>query len=335
VAIGLACALAGCDGAGTARGLQLRLLDPDSLLDSAAVLSLHVYGMEAHCDGAAVVGGDPSGPRSDFAPGQSLMVSVVPGHRVFALWAFAELAETTRIGQGCAEADLVAGEQLTLPITVVAVGGTDMGLDMAPVDAGVDATGPDLRAPPDLARPEPQPDLVTPPDLEPATDLVGPIDLRAPDLVAPPDLAAPPDLTVAEAGPPDLYSALAGDHCPGTSLPPNVVLSGTTRGYLDDGTGSCEPPGSYPDRIYSFTINTPQEIVIDVNAQTLRQAVFVVGGSCAPLGQEYGCAAAAGLSQHLDIPFLPSGTYWIFVDAVGGGDSFTVRWQFLPPVNPG
>ena len=341
-------ALAGCRERSEIGGLEMRLIDPEGVLDDSAVLSLSVYDENAACRGSQLElgGGQPiEGLARTFAPSESVMLKVPPGARTFSLTAFGDGAQTVQVGRGCTRQTLAPGETARVDIYLASlVGMRDMGADLAtPSDlATPDDAQPDLVAPADLAT---APDLALPPDLASPPDLALP-DLATADLAISADLATPADLAMSAdvamlPPPPDLAGAdfaslLPGDRCPGLPLPQMVPTTGTNKGYSDDGAGSCAP-GMFPDQIFNITLAARSRVVIDLQAASANQTVFIVGGSC-PIGGgavEKGCAKGMNLATHLDLIDLAAGSYWIYVDGSGGPSDFTITWQALPPVVPG
>ncbi|MSP62092.1 MAG: hypothetical protein EXR72_17510 [Myxococcales bacterium] len=87
----------------------------------------------------------------------------------------------------------------------------------------------------------------------------------------------------------------------------------------DDGSGTCG--GTSPDAIYTFTTLKDQQITItvapDMNSAAYQPLVYL-RASCA--AGELGCidAGKPGVPAKLVVPFVPAGTYFLWVDGFGG-----------------
>ena len=97
-----------------------------------------------------------------------------------------------------------------------------------------------------------------------------------------------------------------------------ATATGNTSTWFHDSTGTCAT-GTAPDGVYTFTTTTIQDLRIAVSTTTgtYQPAVYVRSASCT--GTQLGCgsAAIAGGMATLDIPALPIGTYYVWIDGVG------------------
>ncbi|MBI3184236.1 MAG: PPC domain-containing protein [Myxococcales bacterium] len=90
---------------------------------------------------------------------------------------------------------------------------------------------------------------------------------------------------------------------------------GGTSGYLNDRSSGCG--GSGPDRVYSFTTSTTQDLTISLTttSPSYTPVVYLVSGSCTT-GTEVTCdsATSGGGSVTFTYPALPPGTYYLWID---------------------
>jgi hypothetical protein len=136
-----------------------------------------------------------------------------------------------------------------------------------------------------------------------------------------------------------LTNPLPGDHCtntaPLTFSGGTAIASGTTAGTYSDGNGTCAT-GTAPDVIYSFTTSSVQEFQVTVSTSTgtYQPAVFLRSASCTT-GTQVGCAFASALggSASLNIGALPAGTYYLWIDGVGGtSGAYSINATLTNPV---
>jgi hypothetical protein len=136
-----------------------------------------------------------------------------------------------------------------------------------------------------------------------------------------------------------LTNPLPGDHCtntaPLTFSGGTATASGTTAGTYSDGNGTCAT-GTAPDVIYSFTTSSVQEFQVTVSTSTgtYQPAVFLRSASCTT-GTQVGCAFASALggSASLNIGALPAGTYYLWIDGVGGtSGAYSINATLTNPI---
>src|SRR5262249_24256774 len=113
---------------------------------------------------------------------------------------------------------------------------------------------------------------------------------------------------------------------------------GTLVSANDSGAGSCGGGGG-GDVVYSFTLSQPQRV---------QSTVTPAGGGFTPVlylqspcgsstGEPAdGCGVGSGsLPGTLRAPFLPAGSYSLWVDSAGGSDSnFTIAVKLFTAVSP-
>jgi hypothetical protein len=128
------------------------------------------------------------------------------------------------------------------------------------------------------------------------------------------------------------------DQCTGAILlGAGVSRTGdTTVNALDDADGSCGDTTS-GDVVYSFAVPGPANARARLtvsNATGWDPVLYARAGACT--GAEVGCAQlATGASETLDMPNLAPGTYYVWVDAQGGGaGTFDIGLELLPAVPP-
>lgn len=129
------------------------------------------------------------------------------------------------------------------------------------------------------------------------------------------------------------------DKCAGAiTLSSGVTVSGVNmNNALNDASGACGG-ASGNDVVYTFTIPGPsnQRAKITVsNASGFDPVVYAQGGTCG--GAEVQCAnARTDGTEVLDMPNLPPGTYYVWVDQLAGTAtaSFDIRLDLLTAVPP-
>lgn len=132
----------------------------------------------------------------------------------------------------------------------------------------------------------------------------------------------------------------ANDACAGAIAiatgPPGRVGDNVTNA-LNDAAGTCGG-ASGDDVVYSFTIppgpNKQAKITVN-NASSFDPVIHLHGGSCG--GAELGCAQnQMGPQEILDLPNLPPGTYFVWVDELIGVTSgtFDIEVDLLTAVPP-
>ncbi len=132
----------------------------------------------------------------------------------------------------------------------------------------------------------------------------------------------------------------AGDYCP--EVVP--LAEGTTSNqslstsYADDDAGTCGGTGGR-ERVYSFTLSGEQQVDITTSAATFDHALYLRSDSC-DSGTEEDCQLASGSGPYtaaLSFAALPAGTYYVFVDSLGGTGTFnitlTISGVVYPPPN--
>ncbi len=136
-----------------------------------------------------------------------------------------------------------------------------------------------------------------------------------------------------------------GDSCssaePLTFVGDVATVASTTAQASDDASGTCGGAGR--DLVYSFTLDSQRRVQLELTPQSssFLPALYVRRecGSAAGSAQ-VACQAGSGATQSLDLPNLPAGTYYVFVDGVAGqnGDptsgAFGLKLTQLPPLPP-
>ncbi len=140
----------------------------------------------------------------------------------------------------------------------------------------------------------------------------------------------------------------AGDSC--STAEPLALVNGvaevvsSTAHVSDDAVGTCG--GAGPDRIYRLSLSAPQRLQLELTSQEASYApVLYVRRSACESGAgsaQVACqSSGAQGSATLDLPNLPAGTYFIFVDGTfsGGVDpptsgGFRLKLTALPPLPP-
>ena len=114
-----------------------------------------------------------------------------------------------------------------------------------------------------------------------------------------------------------------GDSCanplPLTFTSGTATASGTTVGLANDTNGTCAT-GIAPDVVYAFSTSAVQDfrVTVSTTTGTYQPSIYLRTASCT--GTQVTCAnaPAVGGSASLDIGALPVGTYYLFIDGVGG-----------------
>jgi cysteine-rich repeat protein len=130
------------------------------------------------------------------------------------------------------------------------------------------------------------------------------------------------------------------DACPGgtapTALRPGVTVRGDTAGRMSAATSSCGGNAS-GEAAHFFTLYIESDVTIrtDLPGTDFDTAVYV-RRDCASRASEIGCAAAGPLGDTITLEALPAGTYFVFVDGVGGASgTYAVEMTARPRIAEG
>jgi cysteine-rich repeat protein len=128
--------------------------------------------------------------------------------------------------------------------------------------------------------------------------------------------------------------------CPGGEAPlalrPGVVAIGDASARPSAATSSCGG-GASGEAIHFFTLYAESDVTLttDLPGTEFDTAVYV-RRDCAARATELGCAAGAPVGDTLTLAALPPGTYFVFVDGVGGATgAYALRFTATPRIPEG
>jgi len=128
---------------------------------------------------------------------------------------------------------------------------------------------------------------------------------------------------------------------PPTPVPPNdsctgaVDISsggtfiGSTRGTFDDFDTDCGP-SNYYDVVYTFTISSPADVIVDVNTDISTEIALEIERICGNSTSMLDCTSTTTGEMHAHS--VPAGTYYLIVDT-GVETDFNMQVTFGPPTS--
>ena len=120
----------------------------------------------------------------------------------------------------------------------------------------------------------------------------------------------------------DAACTVEADVCPGSEAPVVLIAGSNAAGDTSVGTsdtgGSCGGSTAGEDA-FVFTVYTVSDVVLTTDLPpTVFNAALYVRRECAARGSELSCASVAAGGDTLTLESLAPGTYFAFVDGVGG-----------------